>query len=358
MTLRRHLLLASLLICALALINAVRPVGPVQAQSAGPFRVYLTFEDGPTDAYTPDILDTLASYGARATFLIAGDRIAGHEALLQREVREGHGIVNHLWSEPGLYAAAPREAVIKSYLRTEAALRAALGDMLPLYDTRVKMFWQPGGGARALTGIDGVQVLTYNWNVNSDDCGWAMPSTVDLNSNDFDRSVIANVLGLPVSVGNSHSPYNAYDYGDGVIVAFHDLNRVTGRVLPTIMSELQAAGATFEALPRPGDAIDTMPVVIARAPQMGAGLPGATIPATTREGVNLRGGPSLQAVVIETLKPGTTVTAIGRANGWIQVRSGATTGWALRSLLDGRGPIPNLPAVQFTVMEWYNTGQV
>lgn len=322
-----------------------RMVSPIQAQSAAPFRVYMTFEDGPTNAYTPGILDTLAAYSAHATFLIAGDQIAGHESLLQREVSAGHGIVNHLWSEPGLYASAPAKPVIASYLRTEDALRTALGDVLPVYDSRVKMFWQPGGGARPFPATDDIHVVSYAWNVDSDDCGWAMPPTVDLNTDAFDRGVIANVVGVPVSIGTSHSPYNAFDYGDGVIIAFHDINRVTGRVLSTIMSELQAAGATFEALPRPGDAVGTMPVQIARAPQMGAGIPGTTVPATTREGVNVRSAPSKTADVMDRLPAGVALTAIGRSDGWIQVQYGDKSGWILRSLLDIRGPIPNLPAV-------------
>src|SRR6185369_851709 len=114
---------------------------PVHAQVSIPFRVYFTFEDGPTDSYTPQILDILTQYNAKATFLIAGDQINGHEDLLQREVREGHAIVNHLWSEPGVYAGAPDDDVRASYVKTEEAIRAALGDQLPRYDGQTKMFW-------------------------------------------------------------------------------------------------------------------------------------------------------------------------------------------------------------------------
>ena len=140
--------------------------------------MYLAFEDGPTDAYTPQILDILAQYNAHASFVIAGAQIAGHEELLQREVREGHALINHLWEEVGVYAGAPADAVIASYQRTEDALRNALDDMLPVYDAQTKMFWQPGGAAQPFPPADGINVITYNWNVNSDDCGWAMPESV------------------------------------------------------------------------------------------------------------------------------------------------------------------------------------
>jgi peptidoglycan/xylan/chitin deacetylase (PgdA/CDA1 family) len=323
------LLTASLALCLAA---------PAHAQDAPPFRVYFTFEDGPTDAYTPQILDILAQYNAKATFLIAGEQIKGHEDLLQREVREGHALVNHLWSEPGVYAGAPDDAVRESYFKTEAALREALGPELPRYDAQVKMFWQPGGGAKPFPATDGVHVITYAWSVNSDDCGWKLPKSIDLDTVAFDKAVIDNVLNKPLS---ENQRYNVYDYGDGAVVAFHDINRVTGRVLPAIIEELRSAGATFLPLPRVGDAVDTMPVKLAVPPAMGAGVPGLAMPAHTLVDARLRATP--RGKIMGTIPTDTTLVATGRADGWIQVQYGDQTGWISRDLLKVLGPIPNLP---------------
>lgn len=341
----RRLPLFVVMLIALVSFVIITPINHTQAEGvSAPFRVYLAFEDGPTDAYTPGILDTLAQYNARATFLIAGGMIAGNEDIIQREVREGHAIINHLWEEPGVYAGAPDQPVIDSYVRTEAAIRAALGDQLPTYDAQTKMFWQPGGGAQPLPFIEGVQVITYNWNVNSDDCGWAMPSTFDLDTLDFDNGVLENVLGDPVSVGSFYSPYNAYDYGDGVIIIFHDLNRVTGRVLPDILSELQAAGASFEALPRPWDQVGTMPIRLGTPPdETRAGVEGFTLSASVEEGSRLRAAPGLDGDILTTVPSGTVLTAVGRAAGWIQVQHDGGTAWIARELVTMRGAIPNLP---------------
>lgn len=313
---------------------------------AAPFRVYLAFEDGPTDAYTPQILDILAAHGARATFLIAGAEIEGHETLIQRELAEGHSIVNHLWEEPGVYAGAPDAAVIESYLRTETAIRDALAptpDLLARYDAQTKMFWQPGGGAKPLPQIEGVQAITYNWHVNSDDCGWAMPADINLDTIEFDNAVIANVLGTPVSIGKFHNPYNAYDYGDGVIIIFHDLNRVTGRVLPTILSQLRAAGATFEALPRPWDQPGTMPVHLGAPPADIAGYTGFTLSGHAYANSNLREQPALGSPIVVTLPAETMLTVTGRAPGWIQVAWEGGSAWISADLIELKGPIPNLP---------------
>lgn len=312
-----------------------------QAQPAVPFRVYLTFEDGPTDAYTPQILDILAQYNAKATFLINGWQIKGHEELLRREVREGHAIVNHLWEEPGYYAGSDPDKVREAYLRTEGAIVEALGDERARYDAQIKMFWQPGGGTQPLPEIEGVQVITYNANVDSDDCGWKLRG-VDLDTLAFDEAVLDNVLGQPQSIGHL---FNAYDYGDGVVIAMHDINRVTGRVLPTILAEMQSAGATFEALPRPFDTIPSMPIRIAEPPISTPGLEGVTMRAQIlADYTQLRAEPSLSGAVVTTLPPHTEVIAAGRTVGWIKVQAGDQTGWVWRGLVKVYGPIPSLLA--------------
>ncbi len=66
---------------------------PVQAQTNTLFRVYLTFEDGPTGTYTPELLDILAAYDAKATFFVNGYQIAGREHVLQRIIRAGEPFV-------------------------------------------------------------------------------------------------------------------------------------------------------------------------------------------------------------------------------------------------------------------------
>ncbi|HEU4523397.1 MAG TPA: polysaccharide deacetylase family protein, partial [Gemmatimonadales bacterium] len=58
--------------------------------------VALTLDDGPDERTTPLILDQLRRHGARATFFLIGERVAGREALVRRLVEEGHEVGNHL----------------------------------------------------------------------------------------------------------------------------------------------------------------------------------------------------------------------------------------------------------------------
>jgi peptidoglycan/xylan/chitin deacetylase (PgdA/CDA1 family) len=310
----------------------------VGAQLSVPFRVYLTFEDGPTDAYTPEILDILAQYNAKATFFVNGWQIAGHEYLLQRMIAEGHAIGNHLWEEPGLYSGAPDDAVRGSYFRTEEAIRAALGPELPRYEAQAKLYRQPGGGAHPFPETEGVQVITYNWNVNSGDCEWGFGVDPGESS---DQQVIDNVLNEP---SPSRGRYNVYEYGDGAVVVLHDINRVTARVLSVILSELQSAGATFSALPRPEDAPGTMSVVLGVPPVQLAGVPGLTLPGAIIETARLRAEPFVGAeILIGNLPPDAPLTVTGQTDDWYQVQYGDLNGWVYADLVKVFGPIPSLP---------------
>src|SRR5690606_37614106 len=55
-------------------------------------KVALTFDDGPSPATTPDVLDILKERGIRAAFFINGNRVTSqeHRDLLDRIVSEGH----------------------------------------------------------------------------------------------------------------------------------------------------------------------------------------------------------------------------------------------------------------------------
>jgi peptidoglycan/xylan/chitin deacetylase (PgdA/CDA1 family) len=311
------------------------PAAGTHAQQPGPFRVYLTFEDGPTEWYTPTILDILAQYGAHATFFVNGYQIAGHESILQRILREGHALGNHLWEEPGHYAGTDEDATRESYLRTEDALRAALGDTLPIYDAQTRLYRTPGGGALPLPAIEGAQAISYNWQVSGNDCGSALKWDSDIS---IDAQILRNIF-------DNRPQFNIWDFGDGAVIVLHDINSVTERILPTLLSRLQAAGGTFEALPRPGDAVNTMPIILGAAPLTGSGIPGTRLPGITLDYVNFRTAPDQAAALVipDPLPLGTSLTVTGRASGWVQAEVQGQTGWIAADYVEIEGPIPNLP---------------
>ena len=79
--------------------------------------VYLTFDDGPIPESTPFILETLAKFGARATFFMVGENVERYPELYQRILDEGHRVGNHTYNHMG-----GAKHSIKTY--TENAKRA------------------------------------------------------------------------------------------------------------------------------------------------------------------------------------------------------------------------------------------
>lgn len=57
--------------------------------------IYLTFDDGPTEAYTDQILDLLKNENIPATFFCLGKNVELYPELFERIKKEGHAIGNH-----------------------------------------------------------------------------------------------------------------------------------------------------------------------------------------------------------------------------------------------------------------------
>ena len=110
---------------ALLLVPLAPPAQAVSAlQECAAGYVRLTFDDGPDRAATPDILDTLADRGAKATFFVTGEMTAARPDIVRRASKEGHGIGNHSWSHPKL-TTLDRAEVASQLRRTNEVIRQA-----------------------------------------------------------------------------------------------------------------------------------------------------------------------------------------------------------------------------------------
>src|SRR5258708_4791707 len=254
-TLRQRAVCCALIAIAAASLFAFK-IGPASARSSDrPITIYLGFDDGPAPGLTDSILDTLKKYNVKATFFIEGAHIHGNESLLQREIREGHHIGNHLVSEElNIYATnhPKRELLLQKYAATEAAINSALGPQLSgIYNAEepIKPFRWPGGAIHAFP----LPIVTYNWEVTTGDDA---PGGVTA------QQVINNVLyGYPPS-----HYYGVFAWGDGAVVLLDDESRAVAAALPLLLKNLQAYNVQFGTLPRPGDLPGTMPIILGAAP--------------------------------------------------------------------------------------------
>ena len=91
--------------------------------------IYLTFDDGPTGPrWTPQVLEVLARYDARATFFVLGQQAKRFPDLIEAEVEAGHSVVNHTFDHHTLDGIS-RRAFFEEVQDTEAIL----GDLTTRY---------------------------------------------------------------------------------------------------------------------------------------------------------------------------------------------------------------------------------
>jgi peptidoglycan-N-acetylglucosamine deacetylase len=64
--------------------------------------IALTFDDGPNDPYTSEILDILKKYNVKATFFVLGKNVERYPGIAGRIIKEGHVIGNHTYDHPYL----------------------------------------------------------------------------------------------------------------------------------------------------------------------------------------------------------------------------------------------------------------
>ena len=91
----------------------------------GPY-IAMTFDDGPSAALTPKLLDLLAARHIKATFFVIGENVAEYPEIVARAAREGHEIASHSWSHPNL-GKMSQEGVRSQLKRTDDAIKSAIG---------------------------------------------------------------------------------------------------------------------------------------------------------------------------------------------------------------------------------------
>ncbi|HEY4989793.1 MAG TPA: polysaccharide deacetylase family protein [Opitutaceae bacterium] len=103
--------------------------------------VWLTIDDGPDPASTPQVLELLRRHGARATFFVIGEQVEKHPGLARQIVAEGHTVGNHTHTHPSpsFWCASPA--------RTASEIERCVAALL-LADVPFERYFRPPVGIR------------------------------------------------------------------------------------------------------------------------------------------------------------------------------------------------------------------
>lgn len=169
--------------------------------------IALTFDDGPSRATTPVVLDALSRHNAHATFFVVGSH-AVHEPELLREIhKRGNEIGSHSWNHAD-FTTLNRGQMLEQINQTQAAVTSA-GVPAPT------LFRPPYGATNDLVKSTIPMSLAY-WNVDPKD--WSAPNANAI----YDR------------VMSSARP--------GAVIVMHDTGPMTGQAVEWILTTLTEHG--------------------------------------------------------------------------------------------------------------------
>lgn len=97
-------------------------------------KLYLTFDAGFENGYTPQILDTLKAHNVQATFFLVGNYMDTCPELVRRMTEEGHIVANHTENHPDMSKIADRESFLAELNALEEKYKKITGkDMQKIY---------------------------------------------------------------------------------------------------------------------------------------------------------------------------------------------------------------------------------
>ena len=194
------------------------PTGRVKTPRA----VALTFDDGPSATYTPQILRLLHRDHVPATFFVIGQLAERYPNLVRAEIRSGMSVGNHSWDHP---SSPPFDQLEPLRVRSEISATDAELDRL---GDHVHLFRPPGGSFDpalvAFAHAEGLRVVL--WDVDPRD--WAPGAS----ARQIARAVLAGIK-------------------PGAIVELHDGGgdrSATVAALPKIIRGLRGRGLRLRAI--------------------------------------------------------------------------------------------------------------
>jgi len=175
--------------------------------------VVLTFDDGPSRAYTKPILDALADHCTKATFFMVGRMALADPQMVKNVAEQGHTVGTHTWSHANLHQIGPAAAEVEVEMGI-SAVRSALGrPITPFF--RFPYLRDTQGALRHLAGR---HVAAFSIDVDSKDYMTTSAS-----------AVVGRVLG---GLATSRKG----------IILLHDIHASTARAMLTLLAELKARG--------------------------------------------------------------------------------------------------------------------
>jgi poly-beta-1,6 N-acetyl-D-glucosamine synthase len=200
-----------------------------------PKSVALTFDDGPSDPYTEQVLDILKEQGIKATFFMLGEHILEHPAIVKRVLDEGHDIGNHTYTHPDLSLVSKERAILELNA-AQRALQSVTGRITTLFRPPYISELSPLSASElnVMTTARDLGYVTIGISTNGRD--WVLEEERDGESYERTGADVAREILDKASLMQ----------GNAILLHDGPKNRENSvAALPLIISELRAKGYSF-----------------------------------------------------------------------------------------------------------------
>lgn len=183
--------------------------------------IYLTFDAGYENGYTPAILDALKKHKVKATFFVVGNYIKTSPDLIKRMVKEGHTVGNHTFTHPDM-----------SKIADEASFKQEIQSLEQLYkDTtgkEMKKYYRPPQGKYSESNLKMAQDLGY-------------------------KTIFWSLAYVDWYVDQQPTAQEAYDkliprIHPGAVVLLHSTSKTNSEILDELLTKWEQEGYTFGTL--------------------------------------------------------------------------------------------------------------
>lgn len=198
------------------------------AEDGDVHRVYLTFDEGPSEN-TETILDILAEYDVKATFFVVGREDEESQAIYRRIVEEGHTLGMHSYSNKYRVIYQSEEAFKEDYQKLSDYLYEVTG-------TRPQYYRFPGGSSNQISNVpmgdliqflDTQGIVYYDWNVSAGDS-----ASEAYTSEEMVENVTEDVVKYKTSVVLLHDSEDKSETVEALRPLIEALQEMDAEILP------------------------------------------------------------------------------------------------------------------------------
>ena len=183
--------------------------------------IYLTFDAGYENGYTPAILDALKKHNVKATFFVVGNYLNTSPDLVKRMIAEGHIVGNHTNTHPDMSKISDITSFQKEISAVESKFKEITGQDM-------KKYYRPPQGKYSVSNLKQANELGYKT------IFWSL-AYVDWYQDKQPTKEQAFEKLLP----RIHP---------GAVVLLHSTSKTNSEILDTLLTKWETAGYTFGTL--------------------------------------------------------------------------------------------------------------